>query len=81
MSFSFLEKTTEKSRSNCANVAWELSFSTGFAWWRTRRASYLVVADSFCSCSKATLIWANVLASRFVNVASVETRSFALLQD
>ena len=49
MSRSSSEKTTEKSRSNCSNFAWQLSFGTGVAWSRTLSRPYLWLRSSFAS--------------------------------
>ena len=62
MSLSSLELTIEQVPSNCATLAWELSFSAGFAWWMTFLRSNLVIAVRFGSCWVTTLFWANVLS-------------------
>ena len=61
-------ETFEKSQGNCGNIAWKLSFSTGFAWWRTFLRPYFAIAAGFRCWCVATLFWANVSSWRIINL-------------
>ena len=71
MSRSSSEMTFENLRSNCANVAWKLSFNTGLAWWMML---FEVIHGGDCGVLLFCLNDYNVLGERVVlqNVPNVE---------